>query len=219
MLIQQGEHIFDDVTMCEFGPNLVKDESCWFPLAVLRTSIAKGVDGGMSHAFKVMLSRMFLSDKISSDGVIVDLAVPGSRHATMYLGLGNLVADGDALRAIWSSKGAAGKLPCIFCKNVVNEKFESPYLVHISCTDSSKFDRATDHDIWHKADDLHAFHGHGTKKLFEETQMVYGLTYSPNGLLWNRALRDVATTCKYQQPRSVCHSFEKCCVWGMCVWV
>jgi hypothetical protein len=184
-------------TIRELGPNLIKDESCWFPLAVFRTTIAKDIEGGMSHVFRVMLTRMFLTEKIGSDGVCIDLAVPGTRFATLYFALGNIVADGDALRSIWSSKGAAGKLPCILCKNVVNDVLPSAYLVGISCTDCGRFDTATDRDIWQKADDLHAqFAATGQNRDFNQLQMMYGITYSPEGLLWDRALRDVAITCK-----------------------
>ena len=179
------------VCIREIGDALIKDEHMWFPVAILRTIIAKEVTGGFSNAMRVLLRRWFLEDKLSDRGVCLDLGLAGTRFATFYFALGNIVADGDALRAVWSCKGASGKLPCICCKNVLKDRIESPYLVHISCNDASRFDLASDADLWTKADQLHAqaLVVGGTKKAFEELQMAYGFTYSPEGLLWDLDLR------------------------------
>jgi hypothetical protein len=189
------------VTIKELGHQLLKDQSCWFPIAALRTVIAKDVVGGISAVFKVMLRRLFLVEKIGSDGICIDLAVPGTGYVNLYFGLGNIVADGDALRGIWSSKGASGKLPCLLCKNVVNEQVLSPYVVDLSCCDPARFDLITDEQLWQKVDALHAQHGVGTKKSFAETQIMYGITYCPEGLLWDIPLRTWALSSKILPPK------------------
>jgi hypothetical protein len=189
------------VTIRELGHERLKDQSCWLPLAVIRTVVTKDVAGGISAVFRVMLRRLFLVEKISSDGICIDLAVPGTGYVNLYFGLGNIVADGDALRGIWSAKGSSGKLPCILCKNVVSEQVLSPYMVDLSCCDPARFDLATDEQIWQKVDALHAQHGVGSKKSFEDTQMMYGITYCPEGLLWDLPLRRWVLNSKILPPK------------------
>jgi hypothetical protein len=189
------------VTIKELGHQRLKDASCWLPLAVLRTVVTKDVAGGIPAAFRVMLRRLFLVEKIGSDGICIDLAVPGTGYVNLYLRLGNIVADGDALRGIWSAKGSSGKLPCILCKNVVNDQVLSPYLVDLSCCDPARFDLITDEQIWQKVDALHAQHGVGTKKSFAETEIVYGMTYCPEGLLWDLPLRSWVLHSKILPPK------------------
>lgn len=176
------------VSVREFGPTLLKHEHMWLPLAAIRSSIAKDIPGGISRCFRQLFRRWFLVDKVSSDGVLLDLAIPGSQHARIHFRLGNVLADGDAYRAIWSAKGAAGKLPCLLCKSVLTERTTSRYLVHISCPHAEKFDLASNEDIWEKADKLTASSAE-TKKFHAALQMTLGLTYSPSGLLWDEELR------------------------------
>jgi len=177
------------VSVLQFGPALLKHDVMWMPVALIRSRACKNVAGGISACVKALFRRWFLVDKIHSDGVLLDLNIPGSRFATVYFKLGSLVADGDALRAIWSSKGASGKLPCIVCKNVVNDDVRSDYFVPLSCANPSLFDYASNADVWGKADVLHARRGAGTKRAFLDLQMLHGLTYNPNGLLWDDTLR------------------------------
>lgn len=179
------------VSVREFGPTLLKHEHMWLPLAAIRSSIAKDTQGGISCFMRQLFRRWFLVDKVGSDGVLLDLAIPGSQHARLHFRLGNVLADGDAYRAIWSAKGAAGKLPCLLCKNVLVDRTASRYLVHISCPHAEKFDLASNEDIWEKADKLTASSA-GTKASHSKLQMALGLTYSPSGLLWDEELRPFA---------------------------
>ena len=177
------------VTIREFGPHLIKNELMWLPIGLIRSSITKDVIGGVSNCMRVLLRRWFLEDKLHSEGVCLDLGIPDSGFATLYFKLGNLVADGDALRATWSVKGASGKLPCICCKNVLNERVDSDYLVHISCCDPAKFDVSTNEEVWAKADILTAADGTVRKGEFELQSKAMGLTYCPRGLLWDMEMR------------------------------
>ena len=82
-----------------------------------------------------------------------------------YFKLGSLLADGEAYRSLWESKGAAGNAPCLLCKNVVSfDCTGSPYLVHLSCHDSRRFDPSANADIWSTADKLEAVKHDGTPK-------------------------------------------------------
>ena len=189
------------IAIREIGPLYLKNEFLWVPVAALRSKVVKGIPGGLSVCFAHLVRRLFIHDRLRESGVTLDLDLPQGRFATFYFRLGNIVADGDAIRAVYSSKGASGKLPCFLCNNVLNERVASPGLVHISCTDVGKFQLASDADLWRKADHLHTLSGTTTKAAFENTQMVYGLSYCPQGLLWDRSLRP------YVHPTS-CTSYD-----------
>jgi len=178
------------VTIRELGPVYLKHESMWLTVAVIRSSVAKTIPGGLSHCMRLLFRRWFLEDRLSEDGVILDLGIPGSRLVRAYLSLGNVVADGDAYRAMWSAKGASGKLICLLCKNVLSERTESEYLVHLSCPFYSKFDLASDAEIWEKADKLSHSRVTNNKGQHKRLQLLYGLTDSPQSVLWDMDLRD-----------------------------
>lgn len=177
------------VTIAELGPSLVKHECMWIALAMIRSAVAKDIHGGLSGCAKTLFRRWFLADKVGSEGVLLDLGIPGSRYARVFFRLGNIVADGDAFRALWSAKGASGKLPCLMCKNVLSERVSSSYLVHFSCPHVELFDLASNEDIWEKADMLTASRSRARRAEHEQLQMRLGLTDNPEGLLWALDLR------------------------------
>jgi len=178
------------VTIRELGPTYLKHESMWLTVAVIRSSVAKTIPGGFSHCMRLLFRRWFLVDRLSEDGVLLDLGIPGSRLVRAYFSLGNVVADGDAYRALWSAKGASGKLICLLCKNVLSERTESEYLVHLSCPFYSRFDLASDAEIWEKADKLSHSRVTNPKGQHRRLELLYGLTDNPQGILWDKDLRD-----------------------------
>lgn len=173
----------------DLGPRYLKCEWLWAPVAAIRSAEAKKVPGGISECFRYVVRRLFLHDRVHDHGVVLDIDAPAGRYARFHFRLSNIVADGDALRGIFSSKGASGRLPCMCCLNVLSEQVTSPGLVCIDCPDIDLCKSASNQDIWQKADKLHAAHGSITKTRFEEMQKNYGLTYCPQGLLWDQPLR------------------------------
>ena len=156
------------------------------PIGVLRSTVMKKVPGGFSTCLRMLLRQWMLEYRILDNGVVLDLGLLDFRYAVFHFKLGNILADGDAYRAAWSAKGASGNVPCLLCKNVVAlANVKSDLLVHFSCPDASRFDSASNEDIWAKAYLVKASRGVGTKAAFERLQMVHGLTDSPSGLLWD----------------------------------
>ena len=98
-----------------------------------------------------MISCARTYDKIH-EGIVLPV---GNTMARIYMSVGSVLADGDAQRSVWSVKGAAWKLPCVLCKNVLTERTDSDYLVHVSCPNPQAFDLASSADIWEKCDNLH----------------------------------------------------------------
>ena len=175
------------VTVRELGPLYLCHQDVWFPVALIRSSIMKEVCGGTSAVMKVLFQRWFEETKIQ-DGFCVSLGEDCTIR--MCLKLGNFLADGEAHRSTWNVKGAAGKLPCILCKNVLSERVVSDYLIHISCADVNLFDRASNSDIFEKADKLHnSAPPVSNQTQFKALQLAYGVTYNPLGVLWRLSLR------------------------------
>ena len=175
------------VSIKELGPSLLKHEAVWIPLACLRSTIAGNLSGGASEAFGVLLRRMFVEEDVSRRGVCIHAH---SFVAVFFFKLGLVVADADGHRALWSLKGAAGKLPCGMCLNVMNDPDLPAGMVGLNCSDPSQFRFATSADLWRKADMLHAYVGISTKAFFQDLEKATGLHYQEKGVLWDVALRE-----------------------------
>jgi hypothetical protein len=174
------------ITVTDFGPQVVRHESIWLPLAVLRSSIAKKLAGGVSCCLAVIMRRLMISEELSTKGICLDIGAEGGGHAQLFFRLSNVVADADGHRALWCVSGAAGKLPCPMCLNVVND--DVPGTVHMRCPDVARFQLARDTDWWNKAGRLTAASA-GTKKHLSDLQTAMGLRFAPTGVLWDLALR------------------------------
>ena len=179
-------------TIKELGPQRTKHEICWIPLAVLRSNLMKGEVGRVSVATEVLLRETLVQDRLATEGVCLDLKVPGGGFATLYFKLGNIVADADGHRGMWSVKGSSGKLPCPWCLNIVNDEdmpLGSNQIVSMASTDPRHFELARDADWFAKADMLANRRGAMPKGEFKDMQTATGLTYVDGGLLWSSPLR------------------------------
>ena len=178
----------------EFGNALFKEE-VWMPVAVLRSSVSKDLAGQISHAFGRLLRMFFVEPcQFSDAGFTLVLDRPRLVRAEF----GNLAADGDANRAIWAFLGANAVKPCMECKNVL--KLNHPalknqsYLVDVGCTQMSKFDRASNEDIWKAFDDLEEAKPVLNPTQFDKLEKASGLKWSSSYLLAMKEIR------KYVKP-------------------
>jgi len=178
-------------TVQEFRREALKHDHMWLVLGLIRSSEASKLNGGAAAAVARLYKRWFLEEQLSERGVLLDLDAPNRRFANIYLKPGVLITDGEALRAIWSAKGASGKLPCLLCKNLVHDPdaaARSDYLVDLGDPEG-EFDLASDADLWEKADTLQSQAAVLSKTAFERLQLLQGLTYNPRSLLWELDLR------------------------------
>ena len=176
----------------DLGPTVLKSIDAWFPMLAVRSNELKDVDGGISRCVRLLLRRMFVTEKINTHGVVVCLDERQTTPVALHFRLSNLIFDGDALRQVFSSKGAKGKLPCVCCVNVVHEDeaVPSPEFVSLTNTDASKLQFATSEDLYEKADALSRSAPPAMGKVkFRRLEMASGLNYAPEGLLWDRELR------------------------------
>ena len=82
----------------------------------------QGPARGISSATAALLRHALLEDVPLQQGVVLDLGAAGIGHVRLIFRLGNVLADAEAHRTMWSIKGAAGKSPCPCCRNVVADK-------------------------------------------------------------------------------------------------
>ena len=184
------------VTACyfsfrEFQEHLT-NENAWICFAVLRHTVIQTVTGGMAHvAWQLM--KMFVDCErcFFSVGVILSLGRPLILRAT----ISNILGDESALKQTFGIKGASGLKPCMLCKNIcmrgssLAEHDQTGYLQEISCSDCSKFDLASNEDVWTCADYLLAQQRQLRKVQMEDLQTAAGMNAIQNGLLADIQLR------------------------------
>ena len=180
-------------TVYEFAERLTRHEAMWLPLGVISSNTAKGIPGGLSHVFKVMVKQLFEVERIQDEGVILELYEPMRFFFKMRL----ILLDGEANRAIWSCKGASGKLCCFRCLNCVRDRniaTRNDVFAHVSECDFSQFIVASDNAIWRKVDSLScqvAEHeaGRATKASVDDLSTAMGFTFQSEGILFDKGLR------------------------------
>ena len=112
----------------------------------------------------------------------------------LRLSLDSVIADADALRALYSLKGTAGVRPCPMCRNVLKSGYDtsrSDYVVGIGSCDTDRFDAITENEYYVLHDALGLVKEDVNKKQFEAAQIAAGLSYNAVGLISDVALRVV----------------------------
>ena len=146
----------------------------------------------MSHV-AWQLTNMFVGgvNCFSSVGVILHLGRPVILRAE----ISNILGDESALKQTFGIKGASGLRPCMLCKNIcmrgsdLAQHDRTGYLQEIVCSDCTKFDLASDEDVWTCADHLLAQQPLLRKAQMDELQTAAGMNAIPNGLLADVTLR------------------------------
>ena len=178
------------VSFVEIGQSVLCKEEIWLPLALLRSTIASQVRGGMSNCMRLLLRSIFLQPcRAFAVGFPVDLEGPTLIRVTF----GHFIADEAAIKSTWSFKGASGLRPCLRCKNIVSARSNlahgDDYLLDITASDPSKFDPTDDQYIWKLFDDLHQRAATSTRRDFEILERACGVTYNEHSLLGDVELR------------------------------
>ena len=181
----------------------LRSEDVWLPMAILKASVTKLVDGGLSHAMRLLLRLFFVAEEGFQDaGVAVDC---GDGPALLFARLSNMISDEAALKAAWQAKGASGTCPCFVCKNIATKGsgLEDPtgYLLDITCSSPEAFDMKQNADVWAAFDNLERSKPALTKSAFSRLEQATGLNYSSVGILADAELR------RYVLPIA-CHTYD-----------
>ena len=177
----------------EFGPELLCREENWFIGGILRSSVVSDdLRGGGSCMFKHWVKRFFETGVDFAVGV----SVHGARGPAFVVArLSTVLADEAAQKDIWGVKGSSGVKPCLNCINVVLKKRKQRLdagFVTVECEDLSKLILHSDERRWEAADSVtKSYHTLG-KTAFQKEQRKQGVTYNPDGILFDKKLREHA---------------------------
>lgn len=118
----------------QLGPEALSCDTSWFFLTCIRSQSIIPI-GGLS----VLTSRLI--DTFFEEGTDVRTGIK-LRNSLVFLDLGVIVQDYDAVKHMFKSKGAAGLIVCIKCQNCIDRKrtdLHSDYLVSSAELDITKF--------------------------------------------------------------------------------
>ena len=164
----------------ELGPAALSTELAWFEVVAVRTTLIEELPSGMSHLYKLILSRLFFNREQGSDmsvGVFLRDGWP-----MIFAKFACFVADEKAIKEVWCNKGASGYRFCPLCWNVCTHKASAAKRagqVLGTCTDSSQFAPHTDRSIrelLREAQDVRVQWENGviTKEKYKNTLLYYG---------------------------------------------
>ena len=169
-------------------PSWFRSRHCgWFYFGLFPLSLVEHVAGGYSFLFAFMVKTFFGKGLLAWDFDRTGICCKSSGgDFILKARFGALLSDEKAMKELWCTKGASSYKPCHLCKNVMG-RVDLPdrgYLVHYTCTDSSRFDLHTADSFRTMAQNLKLEAGNLSKKDFERLEQSYGLVFDPLGILW-----------------------------------
>ncbi|CAE7455171.1 unnamed protein product, partial [Symbiodinium sp. CCMP2592] len=163
----------------EFGTSLTREDA-WLLLTTVRSKTVADLPDGLSQLAKHCMLSFSEDDRDFRFG----LALPGM---VLCAELAIVVADESALKHMFEFKGASGKVPCMFCRNIVLRRYAptplTPALELHTCTDSRKFKLHSLNSLTATVNLLASKVDETSRKDFEEMQTHLGFNHSPQGVL------------------------------------
>ena len=151
----------------------------------------KKVPGKWSALTRTILENLFLEEKIATAGI----QLCGTNVRVKFQAM---LADEEALAAIWNLTGASGVSPCGVMCSVTNKPVSTdvargiesvqeldPEIPDISCSDESKLGLRTDDDVWGLCDALELASPTERANLAQHC----GIKHGPATLLYSMPLR------------------------------
>ena len=193
-------------------------EELWIPIGILRSNITKLVKGGISDVARCVARNFFGATDDSGDNGVV-LAIE-SKLTSFFARVTNSPAGDETLTRIYDVRGASSLLPFVEYKNVLPDYKDvngQSYFVNLSCSDTSRFDRLTDEDMWDRVDQVQDAHAEWQqnnllKKAFETK------TEGPRGGMesgWPLGISSFETTgqagCEHHPRCATCLVWKRHC--------
>ena len=185
--------------IAEWPQHVLQRSFAWPVFSIIRSSIVQGIEGGISRSFRLVLHIFFMDANTSFiNGIHINGPSGGHRMTAVF---GGFLADLLGHKEITDWKGTGGVMACMECDNILNMQHrrvpkEGEY--NANCSDTRKFHRCSDADIFKKVDDLAALKGTVGQGKFEKAETKAGFNYVPNGLMRDLALRAFYTPVKHQ---------------------
>ena len=167
----------------ELPKKYLKSPFSWLPLGFLSHNECVRVAAGLSAYYRKMLETILLPQ--CKEGFYVQ-----DLHCRLRFGY--LVADFDAQRATMMSRGSAALRVCIHCANCLkkNSNLKSRDFKEIDEPHLQAFVHVEDVPFFEHCDRLEHVAKNSTKKEYEDYALRLGMNYHPEGLCWDRKLRD-----------------------------
>ncbi len=170
-----------------------KPDVAWFPFAFVPVGIAGAVDGGISAMMAAVAKTFFSAEdgtpNFHRSGIRLFC---GDERFHLQAVFGCFLGDERAIKEVVNCKGASGTKPCCNCKNVLGRTEVSEdggYLVHFTTSDYNRLDLHTSSSFNEMADELEQA-ASGTVRALGRLEQMFGLTYHPRAILWDRSVRN-----------------------------
>ena len=169
-------------------------EDLWMQVLVIRSNKLDSICGGWSQVFASVVKLFFSSPLDLTRGITLDLLGSGR---LFFAALGIIVGDEQAIKMMFSFKGASGMKPCCLCSNItlrglqVASHDRTSFLLPHSEWDVRKMVFATQASIQANVQELNIKRAANVSKAhFDKVESALGLAYSPHGPLWSQAFWD-----------------------------
>lgn len=193
-------------TVADFKQKIRSTEA-WLPICIVRSSLVKKLPGGFSRLCRDLF-RIWAKSPLFQHGFV--LTIDGEPLLVRCKKRIRLLVDYAAAADAWSSKGASGIVPCMWCTNVVTKSSglaqignADGYVVTLACSDHSKFDVRT-RDAWiciaSKLEHAGRDQSFGCVGRRDRAEMSAGFTWSEDSLL-QAAADDLKDFCS---PEDTC---------------
>ena len=170
---------------------LLRSAFTWLPVSLLPHNDYVRIDGGLSALMRAILHAI--------QGISGDRFLLPSLGLRCSLQVRHFVADFDAQRATYLSRGSAGLRPCVHCANVVKKGsgLSDPTFVEIDVPDLDSCILVSDEDFWSACDQLSRLVASGrTKKDIEDYAMRTGLHHNPESVVFDLHVRHLVAPSK-----------------------
>eukprot|EP00435_Cladocopium_sp_Y103_P024378 s2819_g6.t1 len=159
----------------------LKNPLMWLPVASVQSSCLQSLVGGTSGVMLEILKRL-VSKKFES-GVTLECGLQFKQSCKAYF-----LADYEAIRSVYGTKGSAGLRPCILCRNLLKARSGlveyDNYFVELSA--SHGFKLSSDSELFEVCDRMRHCR---TKAELEMMEKTAGVTYADGSLLFSEEER------------------------------
>ena len=171
-----------------------QEQGGWLPFGCLKATVITKIPGKYSGLAKIVLRQFFATDWFNmAEGMRLPLG--GQNFFSFKAVLSCFMQDGLAHKQVTSTKGAAGIVCCISCRNILNtepSRIEaSAGLHHYSTAKAGDMKLHTHATFYANCDRLQASHGHSHPKDFEILEKACGISYDPHSVAYDLGLRGV----------------------------
>lgn len=169
-------------TFVQYGSAGLSNEHLWFTLCSVR-SVEVSKVGGLTVLWRHLIDSFFHPHNLRF-GLPLPMIAP---DMILFADVSLMVSDEVALKSSIENKGAAGTLPCMFCRNVcsrgLDEHDVGGVLIPITCTDPARFSQHNNATVTALIQHLQSEKPKLSQMEFAKLEQSLGYNLEPNGLL------------------------------------